>query len=543
MSRPTKEWLAAQYHSGEFNLPNAHHHILYDREHEALASAFNSLAIQKSDEKRLEKTSLISRIQSQLPTGFPAIFSDHVYRILAYHSTAPFYKAPSTPLPQSLSLLDVQRALVWLLPDRHLQMAEMSNMGRLRMPADSRRLLFQSLATRCVSTTDSPSKEAARRRYAHGNAFDKEHIKKHCGQFSVELDDVETDHASTNRDDDGDEMYHDLLDVLHKNVPENYPYGSSRDKLRPLATELKVDLKFHSLVVPRVELTDLVRALLALQFEPAQSSQSVDLRSLDEVVASVMATFACDDKDVVDAFPTAHDLVAWPAFDQGLRKMAHLFDPVYRVLIDVFLDGKIADIKIGYSYEAPPELQSRQQTANKPLVLSLGWMALTHALIPPLLDWDSLHTVFRWSRSSVGCTASSSRRDAIWAHIRPSAIENDEEPPVSILAFSGHEQSSGERFVGGVLAAADRDEVNENGAPDLVYNLYPFRLAPSVHYAKFLGQEWRGGSGTVLAFDDTKTEYRFSLQVDEMVAEIKMPALDGLRTIEIEELELWKDGE
>lgn len=401
MPPPTQEWLAAQYQSGRFDLPNAHHYALSDNEHEALANAFNSLVIEISGDSRLERTSLVSLIQSRLPLGLPPIFADHVYRILAYHSTAPFYKAPSTPLLQSLSLLDIQRALVWLLPDRHLRMSTMGTHGRTRTPADYRRILFQSLATRSVSTTNSPSNEAARRSYAHRNAFNAEHVMKHCGLLGEDVNDLLADYAKTNRDDDGDEMYHDLLDVLQANVPENYPYGTGRDDLRPLAKELRADFEFHSLAIPRAELTDFVRALIALQFETDESSMgSVDSQSLDEVVASVMATFTCDDNDVLAAFPAAHDLVAWPAFDQGLRKIAHLLDPVYRVLIDILLDGSVIDPNIRPTYEVLPELQARKQAAAEPHVLSLGWMALTHAILPPLVDFDNCYTVVRWRRSS-----------------------------------------------------------------------------------------------------------------------------------------------
>ncbi|KAJ4287708.1 hypothetical protein N0V90_012411 [Kalmusia sp. IMI 367209] len=546
MPPPTQEWLAAQYKSGRFDLPNAHHHILYDKEHEALNFAFNKLAIKVSDESRLEKTSLVSRMQSQLPLGIPPIFVDHVYRILAYHSTAPFYQAPSTPLPQSLSLLDIQRALVWLLPDRHLQMSEMGNIGRMRTPADNRRLLFQSLATRSATTANNPSDEAARRLYAHRNAFDREHLIKHCGPLSEDDDDVLTDWAKINRDDDGDEMYHDLLDVLQANVPENYPYASPRDQLRPLAKELKVDFEFHSLAIPRDELTDFVQALIALQFETAQSSlESVDLQSLDEVVSSVMATFTCDDNDLVNAFPVAHDLIAWPAFDRGFQRIPHLLDLVYRVLIDILLDGKAVATDIRPSYEAPPALQARKQATNDSHVLSFGWMALTHALVPPVVDWETCHTVVRWHRSPGSNRAADAmpNSDAIWAHIHPQATKNNEEPPASILAFSGHDQASRERFVGGIMVAADHDGEDGNGGRDLVYSFYIFRLAPSVLYAKLLSQQWRQGPGGELAFGDTQTSCRFRLRADKMVTEIELPTDGQLQMIELDALEVWKDGE
>lgn len=521
MSPSTPEWLAEQYHAGRFGLPNAHHHILKENEHEALAEAFNSLATGTGD-ACLERTSLVSRIRSQLPLGFPAIFADLVYRILAYHSTTPFYKDPSTPLSDRLALLDIQRALAWLLPDRHLSMSTVGTHGRVRTRADHRRLLFQSLASRSSSIADSPANEAARRRYARRNAFD--------------VDERDEDYANNNRDDDGDEMYHDLLDVLEKNAPENYPYGAPRDSFRPLAKELKVDFAFETLAIPRDQLKDFVRSLLALQFETTQTSlKPDDLQYLDEAVATAMVTFSCEDSDVRAAYPTGDDIVAWPAFDQGLKQIAHLFDPVYRVLNDTLLNGDGDLGTIPPTYGVPPELQTINPTADEPLVLTLSRMTLTNATLPTLIDWDSLHTVVRWQRGS----GSSPGSDTIWDEIQPPELETDNEPQASILAFSGLVKGSTERFVGGVLAAADYD--GDDGR-ELSYSIYVFRLERSVRYAKLLEQEWRRGPSGELVFDNT-TLSGFRLDASAMVVGMEVPGISGMQTIELDALEIWKDGQ
>ncbi|KAF2446206.1 hypothetical protein P171DRAFT_430407 [Karstenula rhodostoma CBS 690.94] len=518
MPPPTTEWLAEQYHSGRFNLLNAHHHILSDREHETLSNGFNSLATEASGDSRLERTLLVTHIQSQLPLGFPHIFADLVYRVLAYHSTAPFYKSPTTALPESLSLQDTQRALAWLLPGRHLSMATIGNHGRMRTRADHRRLLFQSLANRSVPTADNPANETARRRYAHRNAFDMEHVKRGYG--------VLEEYASINRDDDGDEMYHDLLDVLQNNVPDNYPYGSKRDDLRPLAKELRADFAFHELAVARGELSDLARALLALQFETNQTTlKPGDLEYLDEAVASVMATFVCDESDVQAAYPTAGDLIAWPAFDQGLKQIPHIFDPVYRVLNDVLLNGEIDGETIPSAYGIPPELHSQDQ----PHILSLGFMTLTAAILPPLIDWDALHTVLRWRRDSAELPSS----HALWTHIRTSVPSPDADPPASILAFTGRIRGSGARFTGGVLSAADYDA---NDGRDRMYSVYVFRLEPEVQCKKLVGQEWRVGPSGELVFDGT------SLAEWRMDVEGLTVGMEGEVVVEIEGMEVWKDG-
>ncbi|KAJ4353805.1 uncharacterized protein N0V89_005535 [Didymosphaeria variabile] len=522
MPPSTPEWLAEQYHAGHFHLPDAHHHILSDKEHEALANGFNNLSTETSEELRLERTLLVTRIQSQLPLGFPSIFADLVYRILACHSTAPFYKSSSAPVPQSLSLQDIGRALAWLLPDRHLSMSTTGTHGRVRTRADHRRLLFQSLATPSLSTANSTANEVARRRYARRNAFD--------------VQERDRDYASINRDDDGDEMYHDLLDVLQNNAPENYPYGTTRDHVRPLARELKADFDFHGLAVPRGDLTDFVRALLALQFNTNQITLTSDnLRYLDDAVASVMATFTCDEQDVHDAYATADDLVAWPAFDQGLKEITHLFDPVYRVLNDVLLNGEVNIDTIPPIYGVPPELQPELDTADEPHVLSLGRLALANAIVPPLVDWDSFNTVARWHRSSSALPSS----NAIWSNLQTPALEADDELQASTIAFTGRVRGSGERFVGGVLAAADYD--GDDGR-EQIYSIYVFRLEPSVRYAKLLGQEWRQGPSGELVFDNT-TLSGFRLDVGAMVVGMEVPGVSGEQVIELDGLEIWKDGQ
>jgi hypothetical protein len=527
MPAPTTKWLAEQYYAGRFNIPNAHHHILSEREHEALTDGFNSLTTESSEDSRLERTALVTRIQSQLPLGFPPIFADLVYRILAYHSGAPFHKPPTTPLSESLSLQDIQRALAWLLPDRHLSMAKMGTYGRTRTRADHRRLLFQSLATRHVHTPDDPASETARRRYSQRNAFDMEHVKSRFGGLD--------EYANINRDDDGDEMYHDLLDVLHENVPENYPYGSTRDELRPLAKELKAGFEFHELAVPRGELTDFIRALLALQYETNRAAlKPGDLLYLDEVVASVMATFACDELDIQAAYPTADNLIAWPAFDQGVKQIPQLLDPIHRVLNDIFFNGDADIAPVSPLYSVPPELQTQDQHADTSHVLSLGRMTLTTAIVPPLIDWDTLHTAVTWRRGSTPQPSS----DAIWTHIRAPVLEPDTEPQASILAFSGHVRGSDERFVGGVLAAADYD--GDDGREQM-YSVYPFRLEPSVRYAKLLGQEWRRGASGELAFEHTALK-GFRMDVRQMEVGIDMLGGDGDLVVELDALEVWKDG-
>lgn len=534
MTAPTQSWLAEQYHSGRLDVPNAHRYGLSDTEHESLVKSFNILAIETSAGKRLERPTLVHRIQSQLPHGVPPSFADQIYRILAYHGTAPFYPHPEMPLPRSLSLQDVQRGLAWLLPNRHLQMSEMGNLGRMRTAADGRRLLFQSLAVRTIETSTSTEHEAARRRYARRNAFDIEHVARHRGWSREDM--YVSDWVGVNRDEDGDEMYHDIVDVLHRNVPDNYPYASSRDHLRPLAKELKADFEFHSLIIIRNELTDIMRALVAMQFKYDQAlMEPARISSLDEPIARVMAGFSCDDPELVAAFPVAPDYVAWPAFDLGMKPMEHLFDPVYRVLIEVFLDGNstISETQIAPLYELPSELQVEHTLAG-PHVLSYGWMNLLPAIVPEIIDWECCHTVMRWRRSSGNALPA---RDNILIHLQPQSLGKDPETWFStVLFFSGHDQVSGERYRGGAIVATEY-ELDEGRE---VWNLYLFRLAPSVCYEKLVNQRLHGGLHDHLILTDAIAP-KLSLNIDKMVAELDLSGFVKPQTINIDALEVWND--
>lgn len=544
MPAPTKEWLAEQYYSGRMNIPRAHYHVFSEDQHESLAEAFKRIAVNLSGELRLEMPSLVNRIQSQLPAGFPEAFANNVYRILAYHSTAPFYQDPYSALPESLALLDVQRALAWLLPDGHLRMSETGNMGRMRTPADRRRLLFQSLATCSISSVEHPDSESVRQNYARCNAYDAEHAMKEYGFTGEDVDEALSDWCKPNRDNDGDEMYHDLLDVLHSNVPDNFPFGSRRDDLRPLARDLRSETRFHELAIPRVELESLVQELLALQFRSTwSSSHPVDLETLDGPTASIMNAFICNDTELADAYPQGHDIVSWPAFDHGVKQCAHLFNPVYRLLIDTLLDGEtdLWHLPAWESHEMPRTLLAREDIPTTPSILSYGWMMMMPGILPAIVDWEFLHTAISWRllqgahEEQVPPTS-----DNVWAHIRAQTItDNLSLPTTVILALEGRDLVSGEQYKGGVMVAADYDG---DGGRTLMYNLYCFQIAPSVYCSKIPGGQWRQTTNGTLTFAIDKLSSGFNLNVDEMVVEIDMPYVSRAQRVQLNALEVWEDS-
>lgn len=415
----------------------------------------------------------------------------------------------------------------------------------MRTPADGRRLLFQSLATLSVPSPDSPSKEDARRGYARRNAFDAQHARKYLGIGEEEMEEMLRDWCKCNRDEDGDEMWHDLLDVLHACVPENYPYASRRESLRPLAKEIGGGVVFHEIAVEKRVLRGLVRGVLRLQFEVGEEEMDAgELETMDEQVESALATFICEDEELASAYPSSLDIIAWPAFDHALRHLPHLFDPVHRVLIKALLDSEPYNMHTSVKslYGAPPELLRPKDTGTKPYVLSRSWMNLMPMIIPDVVDWESLHTVLRWnsSQDSNSDTTTSPTSDAIWTHVRARDLEQTEETPLAIiLALEGHDQASGEPFKGGIVVGADYDG---KAGRERLYNLYVFRLLPSVRFLELIDQRWEHRSGKELAFGDSATTSGFRFLVDDMAVDIDIPAFGRHQRIKVNSLEIWNDN-
>ncbi|KAH8900383.1 hypothetical protein GQ53DRAFT_790151 [Thozetella sp. PMI_491] len=215
-----------------------------------------------------------------------------------------------------LSLTQFTRSLVWLLPGRHASIIEEGSDSRMRTKADHRRLIFQSLAS---STYHKPYNRESARQLALHNAFEvnKEEDREFC---------------SLNHDEDGDEIYHDLLDVLYSTQDMNHPGISKvpRDAFRTIGKRLATENRFstlYALGIPTERLVALVRALLAFQLSPGGTV--VDLSQYDAAARSVCTAF-CEPEEVT--------VVTWPMFDRAFKSVApYLFDPLYRMVSLAFL--------------------------------------------------------------------------------------------------------------------------------------------------------------------------------------------------------------
>lgn len=321
-----EEWVAKGWLSKEFILRRVDQKIdesyaLSEEELSALKSLFQTA---RSSDGLLTEDAFISLLQtkSTLPQSAEGIeVGKIVFTSLVYLSNIPFPNSPEKPIIQTtISLEQLTRALVWVLPIRSDQIIEAGNHSRMRTKADHRRLVFQSLASAI-----------------HDTPYDDEGARKQALEDAFDVDDFHADFCSSNRDEDGDEMYHDLLDVLYSTQEERHPglANADRNEFRPVAKRIASDNDIPSLNnigIPTNRFFPLARFLLALQFEPAETG--VDLNEFDAAATSVCATFS----DFGDA-----QIITWPTFNRVLKETTpYLFDPLYQMLSGTFLDNSSA---------------------------------------------------------------------------------------------------------------------------------------------------------------------------------------------------------
>lgn len=183
------------------------------------------------DEGYLIKEAFISLFKTKAylphsPVGAAA--GGIIFSMLVCLSTIPFPSQRDVDEIDRLSLAQMALALVWLFPDRYRYIIEESNQSRMRTAADHRRLLFQSLASVIPDGPDKPSYNLSRAcQLALRNSTEV------CHEMSLDL-------CRQNYDDDGDEIYHDLLEVLFSTQEERHPAlaRAPSDAFHPTAKEL-----------------------------------------------------------------------------------------------------------------------------------------------------------------------------------------------------------------------------------------------------------------------------------------------------------------
>ncbi|KAH8893858.1 hypothetical protein GQ53DRAFT_859825 [Thozetella sp. PMI_491] len=162
-------------------------------------------------------------------------------RMLVYMSNYPL--AP--PAAGHLTKSGFRRAIVHATPRLAQYFIDSGNYSRERTLADIRRLVFQGLACHGPGLA------------AHNEA----HWTAKAQQRATEQG-VNEDAVLVNRDGDGDEIYHDLLDFLFSTQPEKSPWYAPchRDGFRGFAKTLRWSPPLHELMIPR----DVVETLAEL---------------------------------------------------------------------------------------------------------------------------------------------------------------------------------------------------------------------------------------------------------------------------------------
>ncbi|KAI1457604.1 hypothetical protein F4805DRAFT_166801 [Annulohypoxylon moriforme] len=343
-------------------------------------------------------------------------FGHLIYSVVAYLSKTPFYPQPGEQVPSHLCAVQIYRGLAWALPEVHRRLIGAGGSSRSRTLADHRRLLFQSLAT----TT-------------HNEAYDPVEAQRRAAlnaQFEPDPFYQNPDWLFINRDDDGDEMFHDVLDVLHTTQPGiSFPYGTvPRDDFREYAKTLtKGAPKFDTLAVPLDRLTTFVTFLLALQFEHQTPGEPIPSQ-YEEAAKDIVASFRKD---------ANADIITWPGFDDALKQMPFLFDPLYRCLTAAFLKEMPFVISGVWIAPTPPEDS----------FMTLPRLSQLATMVNQDVDFENFGRAHQWNtgiRPTAGVLASFMKTM----------------PDLSILTMYGL-SATGEKYIFGVFKPVDIEEEKE----------------------------------------------------------------------------------
>ncbi|KAK4452545.1 hypothetical protein QBC34DRAFT_455322 [Podospora aff. communis PSN243] len=356
------------------------------------------------------------------------------------------------PRRDGITLPQVYRALAWILPDHARHIFVEDNFSRVRTLADHRRLIFQGFASR----HGSPFYEASiARKLAARNAFDCHDRIEHVADL-----------CAMNYDDGGDEIFHDLLEILYSSQDQMLNpciAPATKDAFRPLANEMSTEHDLptlRTLAIPSNCFVALVRLLLAMQFPPpAAGEDPTELSHFTSAAVSICAAFTATD--------TPH-LITHPPFDHGLHKLApYLFDSLYRFLSVTFL-GQNNLVDIPRPSREVPSRPSSDGILTLPLAAQLA----------TFLSWNVDYT-------SLTCHARFKPEDApenvsalLKALIPPSGFE-----PPSILLLQGFSAATSEPVVFGFFTPSpDKDgkAIQDVSPPNYigVENCALFQLAP-----------------------------------------------------------------
>lgn len=248
-----------------------------DEELPQLRKTFDSLCLDESGTRKITLPIFVSFLQA---AGFlsPSMAEAGaiIYRSLLYLSQAPFFGSAVESLTQD----DLFRAIVQADYERSRRAYGEGNMSRARTPGDTQRLLFQSLAT----TRDG--------KYFPVNT---DEARKQAERRAFNLPESTREYAQTNYDEDGDEMFHDLLDTLYNVHEHRIPelFCVPRDRFRTLAKEIRQDEgdELRDRSIPRDDFRAFVKLLL-IAHVGRPLVQTVYSEELDQISDCIVRSFA-----------------------------------------------------------------------------------------------------------------------------------------------------------------------------------------------------------------------------------------------------------
>lgn len=226
---------------------------------------------------------------------------------LCYLSTTPLQA--SSPPPNFLTLEGLKRALVWSFPQKASSIITNTSGYRERSPADHRRLIFQGLATsyqaQCLPVNSQMAKALAA---ANARNFPPGYRGGSVGDEDV------------NYDDDGDEMYHDVLDFLASTrpyVPPSYA-DPRRDSYRDLATKLHSGApSLYKLAVATPRMQAFLSLLLAINLRngvaDCRTGSNMEFQNASQ---SMVACF----NQTLENSELSHE-ITWPMFNFAISKL------------------------------------------------------------------------------------------------------------------------------------------------------------------------------------------------------------------------------
>ncbi|MCJ1382881.1 hypothetical protein MMC17_005994 [Xylographa soralifera] len=339
--------------------------------HEKLAiiqKNFDSVCIETKGVKHLDEAGFVKFLARAFPSSFdPFVKTGPIlYTSAVYLARFPFM----TGEPSLLTFKAFVRALTMMLPDRaacwgggHSSYGADGEhlISRERNAIDQTRLLFQSLADKYEDS--GPNCEEV-----------LEFTEKPNQPITT------IDFQAPNSDQDGDEMYHDVLDVLAVTQPGNREYEIScpRDNLRSLATKLwQIDVRLSHYRISRTKFATLVKLLLSMH--------SSDAGQLGAAYSDKAHEPDAVTENVVNAFSGEGDeTIAWPVFYNRIIATTPLLLTPLKGLMNLFLETS----------EPPDFMPGEPALPQDAKILSLPILIQLNLVLASTISLDGLKLLY-----------------------------------------------------------------------------------------------------------------------------------------------------